>query len=115
MIRFTSKAGAAVTMFDEPALTLIRMMGHSGTVPSALLAEDIAPALVRLKQALAERGEEAGAAEAAPVAQDPGDDDDEAEQAVSLSTRAYPLLQLLESADRRQAAIMWDYYVGTFV
>ena len=37
LIKFDSKVGT-LTMFGEPALQLIRMMGHSGTVPSAILA-----------------------------------------------------------------------------
>ena len=40
-------------MFGDVAVTLLKMAGHSGTVPSALLAGDVPSALARLKQKLA--------------------------------------------------------------
>ena len=38
-------------MFGKTALQLIKMMGHSGVVPSAIMAEDVPAALDRLKNA----------------------------------------------------------------
>ena len=40
-------------MFGDVAATLLKMAGHSGTMPGALLAREIPSALARLKQALA--------------------------------------------------------------
>lgn len=99
LIRFDSEAGS-LTMFSEPALTLIRMMGHSGTVPSAILAEDIPAALARLRAALD------GYVEPPPEAKSA--DEEEDRNWVPLRKRAFPLIQLLEDAARKEASVMWD-------
>ena len=52
LIKFESEAGN-LTMFDDVAVPILKLMGHSGTVPSAIMPEDIPPAVARLKAALA--------------------------------------------------------------
>lgn len=99
LITFHSKAHADITLFGEVAVRLLKMMGHSGTVPGALLPEDIPDAVARLKSALAHA--------APPATADSTDEDDE--PAVSLAQRAGPLLQLLEAAARDGVEVMWDH------
>jgi hypothetical protein len=99
LIKFDSKVGT-LTMFAEPALTLIRMMGHSGTVPSAILPEDIPAALEKLRRALD------GYVEPPPRAKSA--DEEEEKDWVPLRRRAFPLIQLLEEAARKDASVMWD-------
>ncbi|HSD60393.1 MAG TPA: DUF1840 domain-containing protein [Burkholderiales bacterium] len=99
LIKFDSKVGT-LTMFGEPALQLIRMMGHSGTVPSAILAEDIPAALERLQRALETHVEPPPTAKSA--------DDEEDKNWVPLRRRAFPLVQLLQEATRAKAAVMWE-------
>ena len=48
LIKFNSDVGA-FTMFGDVAVPLLKAMGHSGTVPGALLAADIPAALALLK------------------------------------------------------------------
>ena len=55
LITFSTKAYADITMFGDVALHLIHLMGHSGSVPGAILAEDVPAALEKLKAALAAR------------------------------------------------------------
>jgi hypothetical protein len=102
LITFRTKAYADITMFGEVALTLIRLMGHSGSVPGAILAEDIPEALARLR---------AGAA-ANPDVPAPGPRTGRAHDAeeppVTLSHRALPLIALLEAATRDGCNVMWD-------
>jgi hypothetical protein len=52
LVTFTSKAYADITMFGDIAVTLLKMMGHSGTVPGAILAADLPAALSRLTAAI---------------------------------------------------------------
>lgn len=99
LIKFDSEAGT-LTMFGEPALLLIRMTGHSGTVPGAILAEDIPAALERLQRALESY------VEPPPKARFPGEDEDR--NWVPLRKRAFPLVQLLAKAARIKAAVMWE-------
>ncbi|MDH3282456.1 MAG: DUF1840 domain-containing protein [Gammaproteobacteria bacterium] len=104
LITFHTKAYADITMFGDVAIKLLKLMGHSGTVPSAVSAEDVPDALARLKKAIAE--------EAASADDSSSADQEEAEsfadEKVSIQHRAFPLLQLFEAAARANAAVMWD-------
>ncbi|MEJ2406673.1 MAG: DUF1840 domain-containing protein [Candidatus Thiodiazotropha sp.] len=95
LVTFRCKAYADITMFGDVAVQLLKMMGHSGTVPGALMPEDIPAALERLKSSL-QRME--------PVPTQ-GDED---EPPVSMSHRAMPLLSLLEAALKENTPVMWD-------
>ena len=103
LVRFKTDASPDITMFGDVAVELLKMMGHSGTVPSAMLPADIPPALERLEAALAAREPEPR------EPQDEDDDDDEArEPRVSLRNRAYPLIRLFEAAAREKVPVVWD-------
>jgi hypothetical protein len=51
LVTFSCPAYADITMFGDVAVHLLKMMGHSGKVPSALLAADVPAALERLEAA----------------------------------------------------------------
>jgi len=53
LVTFSCPAYADITMFGDVAVRMLKLMGHSGTVPGALLAEDIPAALARLRSAMA--------------------------------------------------------------
>jgi hypothetical protein len=97
LIRFQSPAHASITMFGEIAKPLLRMMGMSGEVPGALQAEDVPAALEKLRKAVA--------ATAEPSEGDRGKDD---APRVGLSTRAFPLIRLLEAAAKKKQYVMWE-------
>jgi hypothetical protein len=106
LVTFSSRSYPNVTLFGDVALHLLKAMGHSGTVPGAIMAEDVPQALDRLKAAVA--AHQAAGADPAESA-DGGEDDDESDQrAVSLAHRALPLIELLESAARNRCNVMWD-------
>lgn len=99
LVTFTTNAYADITMFGDVALTLLKMMGHSGTVPGAILAEDVPAALDRLKR-------EVGALDDVPVPRDSDARNDD-EPPVSLKHRALPLIELLAAAAKRKNDVMW--------
>lgn len=100
LITFESNAHTDVTMFADIAKSLIKMMGHSGTIPSAIAAKDIPAALEHLKKALdAESLEESDNVV--------NENEDEEEIEVSMSGRAFPLVEMLKAATRENQAIMW--------
>lgn len=101
LVTFDSKAGR-LTMFGDVAVALLKLMGHSGTIPGALLADDIPAALEQLR-----RGVESQGANPAPAHNDDSKKDPEEPQ-VLLSQRAFPLIQLLENAAKRKVDVMWD-------
>lgn len=98
LVTFSCPAYANITMFGNVAEQMLRMMGHSTRVPGALLAEDVEPALQRLRAAIA-------AEQQLPQPDADGTDD---EPPVSLSTRALPLIELLAAAAKAEVNVMWD-------
>ena len=104
LVTFRTKAYANITLFGDIAKQLLELMGHSGTIPSAIKAEDVPAALARLEAAIEQRR----AAEAADVPDgERGRDDNDAPRKVSLSHRALPLLELLRAAVANKANVMW--------
>lgn len=96
LVTFSCPAHADITMFGDMAVSFIKIMGHSGTIPGALSAEDIPAALMRLETAAEQSAEQ----------QDGEDENDE--PPVSLSHRALPLMELLRAADKEKCNVMWD-------
>ncbi len=109
LVTFHSKAYADITMFGDVAKELLHLMGHSGTVPSAIRAEDVPAALARLEAAIVQRRQaEAAEAKEAKAKAPESERDDEAPRKVPLSHRALPLLELLRASAARNAGVMWD-------
>ncbi|HUF21053.1 MAG TPA: DUF1840 domain-containing protein [Burkholderiales bacterium] len=103
LVRFDSDAGG-ITMLGDVAVKLLQMMGHSGTVPSAILAQDIPAALARLKSALdspAETDRQSARSNSA------GSEDEDKEAPVSLKRRAHPLIELLTRAAEQDCDVTW--------
>ena len=97
LVRFDSKAGT-ITTFGDVAVKLLRLMGQSGSVPGAILAQDIPAAVQKLRQGVG------GSAEPAAANQKK----DDAEPPVALSQRAFPLIELLERAHKAGADVIWE-------
>lgn len=100
LVTFSCPAYANITMFGDAAVRLLKLMGHSGTVPGALLAADVPAALERLEAAV-----EADVQSPEPEASAQNED---SEPAVSLSHRALPLIALLKAATKAKCDVMWD-------
>jgi hypothetical protein len=105
LVIFRTKAYANITMFGDVAKQLLELMGHSGSVPSAIKADDVPAALARLEAAIAQRK----TADAASMAEDDrGRDGYDSPRRVTLSQRAVPLLELLRTAAANKHDVMWD-------
>lgn len=108
LVRFTCEAHREVLLFGDIAKALLAMMGHSGATPGALAADEVAPALARLQQALAAEDVPPAPAPPAPA---PDQADSEAEDdppaPIPLTTRALPLIELLTAADKAEAPVLW--------
>lgn len=99
LVTFRTNAWGNITMFGDVAVSLLKMMGHSGTVPSALLARDVPAALARLNQQLASSATKKDAGTSS------GDDE---EEPVGLALRAHPLIEMLSAAAEQKADVMWQ-------
>ena len=100
LVTCSCPAYANITMFGEVAVRLLKMMGHSGTVPGAQLAEDVPAALERLETAVAANAQLPEPEESAQSVND--------EPSVSLSCRALPVTELLKAAANAKSNVMWD-------
>ncbi|MCE9844361.1 MULTISPECIES: DUF1840 domain-containing protein [Vibrio] len=103
LITFRCHSHSNVTMFGDIAIKMIKMMGHSGSVPGSISVQDIPDALSRLTSALA-----AQEAIEKNNSQAMEEDEEQEEQTVSLGRRAFPLIELLKSAVKEECEVMWD-------
>ncbi|KTC65483.1 Domain of uncharacterised function (DUF1840) (plasmid) [Legionella adelaidensis] len=97
LVTFSTEAHENITMFGDIALRLIKMMGHSGTIPSAILAEDVPDALERLQNAVSMN----------PNPSQGEQDKENGEAPISLRNRAFPLIELLKAAAKKKCNVMW--------
>ena len=96
LVRFDSKSGQ-ITTFGDVAVALLKMMGQSGSIPGAILASDIPPAVERLRIGVGASHEP-----------DKGAESDDEEPKVNLRQRAFPLIELLERAAKSGADVIWE-------
>ena len=99
LVTFKTDVGN-ITMFGNVALQMIKMMGHSETIPGAILAEDLPVALAQLKEKLAK--------ETTPPSVEEDENDEEKEPVVSMTHRALPLINLLTEAVKAECNLMWE-------
>ncbi|MDB5809437.1 MAG: hypothetical protein JWN94_1559 [Betaproteobacteria bacterium] len=104
LVTFRCKAWNSIIMNRDVAVTLLKMAGHSGTVPSALLAGEIPPALASLEQGLA------GAERVEQAKPPPPRNDKDADEPppVGIRLRAFPLIQMLKAAADKHADVTWE-------
>jgi hypothetical protein len=96
LVTFTTDAYADITMFGDVAIKMLKMMGHSATVPGAIREEDVPQALSRLKAAI-------DAEKLLPLHVDINSD----EPAVSVANRALPLINLFAAAAKEKKFVTW--------
>ena len=99
LVTFTTDAYADITMFGDDALAMLKMMGHSATVPGTILAADVPEALSRLTAALEAQKDASLSVE--------NEDEQEQEPVVSMVNRALPLIELLTAAAKANRNVMW--------
>ncbi len=102
LVTFKSRASGDIVMFGDVAEQLLKLMGQSGEVPGAILADDVGGALQSLETGLAARPDAGTEPSAGDV------DDDEESAPVSLQTRAIPVIDMLKAAAADQADVMWE-------
>lgn len=102
LVTFHTPATGDVVMFGDIAIQLLRLMGHSGKVPGALQPEDLPQAIRLLKTAV----EDHSPSDTDINSINENEDNDEAK--VSLRNRSFPLIQLLEAAEREEVQVIWE-------
>lgn len=103
LVTFRTKAYADLLMFGDVAVYLIQLMGHSGAVPGAILADQVPAALDRLRQVAAAHQVRVPKAAVGSLEEDGTD-----ERPIDLAQRAFPLIELLTAAAAAKCDVMWD-------
>jgi hypothetical protein len=98
LITFKTKAYANITMFGDVGLGLLQLMGFGSDVPGAIDSADVPTALANLKAAL----------DKMPQQVEPAGEAGEDQPAVSLHTRALPLIELLQAAIADEDYVRWE-------
>ncbi|MGR8950514.1 MAG: DUF1840 domain-containing protein [Gammaproteobacteria bacterium] len=101
---FKSKHSPDIVMLSSSAQQLIKLMGHSGAIPSALRAEDISTALSHLKAGIDKLSTEESRD---PQPHEPEEND---ETPIPFKHRAQPLISMLERALERGDHVSWAEY-----
>jgi uncharacterized protein DUF1840 len=105
LIIFSSNATGDITMFGDVAEHMFELMGHSGTIPSAIAAKDVPAVLERLKAAIEAQNNEGHDDDNLDAGADTEDDEDEPK--VSIAGRAFPLIQMFSRAAEEGCSVMW--------
>lgn len=98
MIRFYSTAAADFLTFEPLAMELLEAAGRIAAPRGAIGDDETAAALARLRDSVAQRVEPAPEAE----------HEEEELPAVSWRQRAFPLIDMLERAQRKGVAVLWE-------
>jgi hypothetical protein len=107
LLTFKSKAAADVKMYDEHAKRILDLLGKDAD-RGIITAEEMEDAIRILEaEAAANREKTAGATNNTEEAGENEDADDEDIDQVAFSTRAYPLLEMMRSAKKTHADVMW--------
>ena len=113
LVTFRSSATESITMFGDPAVQLLKLMGATGKIPGALQGDDVAAAL-RLLETEVDRikAQSDARTPARPAVNEdsPADDQDEDDHQlpVDIAVRAVPLLSLLKRAAAAKAEVVWE-------
>ena len=97
-VTFKSKSYADITMLDEVGQSLLKLMDYGVTVPGGIVAADVDKALKNLQQGL----------QKIPEAMEPEVDEDDEPPRINLSTRALPLIELLQAACTTENDVRWE-------
>jgi Domain of unknown function (DUF1840) len=107
LVVFRSKAAGEIYMFAETAHRLLDIIGKSDTPQGVITADQVPDALARLIEAVeAEKAQQAQAAQERAESEQ-GSGAPGGERPITLSQRAFPLIEMLRAAEKRKVDITW--------
>jgi hypothetical protein len=102
LVVFRSKAAGEIYYLPENAHRIFEILGKQTAPRGVITAEQVPDAIARLVAAVEE--EKARLKEAPPQE---GERTDEARRAVTLEQRAFPLLDMLRAAQKKNVDVTW--------
>ena len=106
MIRFSSSAAGDVNMLESHALLLLDIMSKSKDSRGVITPEQI-PAAIAALRAASERDRQSDPGSQAAEDSDDPEVKERRAQHVGLGQRAFPLIDLLERAARKNTDVTW--------
>lgn len=105
--KFKSAASGDVIMLGPHGEAMLRLLGRAPAAKGIVEARDMPAAIAALRAAIeqAERRDAAPGPGAPPSGSAPAED--EAEPAVSLRRRLWPMIDMLERAQRADVPVVW--------
>ncbi|MFZ5540615.1 MAG: DUF1840 domain-containing protein [Pseudomonadota bacterium] len=109
LVVFRSKAAGEIFMFPEMARRIFEIIGKAQAPRGVITAEQVPEALARLTAAVeAEKAQLKAAQAQAEEAERRGEDDAaKGERAITLAQRAYPLIEMLRAAQKKNVEVTW--------
>lgn len=98
-LTFTSKVSASITMLDANANQVLEIIGKERGERGVITAGEAPGCIGKLKAAIAAHGEE-------PIPFE-REEPERAARFVSLKARLWPLIDMLERAHAKGAAVLW--------
>ena len=111
LVTFRSTATESITLFQDVAVQLLKLMGATGRIPGALGPDDVGPALQKLELATEQIRAGTHLTPARPADNEDAqseDEDEEREPPVDIATRAVPLLSIMKRAAAAHAELVWE-------
>lgn len=108
LVVFRSKAAGEIFMFAETARRIFEILGRSEAPRGVITAEQVPDALRRLEAAVEqEKADIKARAEATDQDDRRGTDGPAAPAPITLGQRAFPLIEMLRAAAKRNVDITW--------
>lgn len=107
LVVFRSKAAGEIFMFAETARRIFDILGRSEAPRGVITAEQVPDALRRLVDAVEQEKAEIKAAQQEADLADKQADGSVREQPVTLGQRAYPLIEMLRAAQKKNVDVTW--------
>lgn len=107
LVVFRSKAAGEIYMFAETAHRLLSIVGKGESPRGVITADQVADALARLVAAVdEEKAQQADDARQRDDAERRGETP-ASERPITLGQRAYPLIEMLRAAAKRNVDVTW--------
>jgi hypothetical protein len=107
LVVFRSKAAGEIFMFAETARRIFQILGRAEAPRGVITADQVPEALQRLVDAVDQEKEQLKAAQQEADAADKQGDGAVRERPVTLGQRAFPLIEMLRAAQKKQVDVTW--------
>jgi Domain of unknown function (DUF1840) len=107
LVVFRSRAAGEIFMFAETARRIFQIIGKDHGARGVITADQVPAALASLSAAVEEERAQLKAAEAEARAGDRAEAETAGARAVTLGQRAFPLIEMLRAAHKKQVEVTW--------